>query len=257
MDVGRIEECSGVATAVPVNVVRFQKLIAQTTANRRLGVRCQSVKNHYNGGSYSTHYERESMSSILELLSDQLSGDNLSMISKEIGADEASTVKGIGAALPSLLGSLSKNAETESGAQRILGALDKDHDGSILDDLGGFLGQKKYDEPRGGAGILGHILGGNEGRVQQNVSRASGLSNDSAGALMKMLAPMLMGALGKQKKNEGMGLGDLMGFLGKEKESVQQQGGSFLGRMLDQDGDGDFDMGDMAKMALGKLFGGR
>ena len=47
-----------------------------------------------------------------------------------------------------------------------------------------------------------------------------------------------------------------MGFLGGEKAAVEKSnGGSLIGRMLDQDGDGDFDMSDMAKMAMGKLFG--
>lgn len=197
------------------------------------------------------------MSSLLELLSEQLSGDNLQVIGKQIGADEATTVKALGAALPSLVGALSKNAESEQGAQGILGALDNDHDGSILDNLGDFLGGKKYEQPRSGAGILGHLLGGNQGRVENNVSKASGLSSAGSSALMKMLAPMVMGALGKQKQSSGMGVGDLMGFLGKEKESVEKQSGGLIGRMLDQDGDGDFDMGDMAKLAMGKLFGGR
>ena len=73
---------------------------------------------------------------------------------------------------------------------------------------------------------------------------------------MKMLAPMVMGALGKKKQSEGLGVGDLMGFLGGEQKAVEQAGGgSLIGRMLDQDGDGDFDMGDLAKVAMGKLFG--
>ena len=47
-----------------------------------------------------------------------------------------------------------------------------------------------------------------------------------------------------------------MGFLGGERKSVEQStGGSLIGRMLDQDGDGDFDLSDMAKMAMAKIFG--
>jgi len=195
------------------------------------------------------------MSSLLDMLSEQLDGDNLSMISKQIGADEQTTKSALGAALPSIIGALSKNATSEQGAAGILGALDNDHDGSIFDNLSGFLGDKKYEEPRSGAGILGHLLGSDESRVEQNVSKASGLSSEGTNELMKMLAPMVMGALGKQKTSRGMGVGDLMGFLGKEKESVEKESGGMIGRMLDQDGDGDFDMGDMAKFAMGKLFG--
>ena len=197
------------------------------------------------------------MSSLLEMLAGQLGGDNLSMISKQLGADEQTTKSAMGAALPMLIGALSRNGADEKGAQGIMGALEKDnHDGSILDNLGDFLGNKKYDEPRSGAGILGHILGGKQERVAQGVSKTSGLSSDATGQLMKMLAPMVLGALGKQKKSAGLGVGDLMGFLGGEKKAVEQDGGgSLIGRMLDQDGDGDFDMGDMAKVAMGKLFG--
>lgn len=197
------------------------------------------------------------MSSLLEMLAGQLGGENLSKISQEIGADENTTKSALGAALPMLIGAISRNGADQQGAQGIMGAIEKDnHDGSILDNLGDFLGQKKYDEPRNGAGILGHILGGKQERVQQGVSQASGLSSDATGQLMKMLAPMVLGALGKKQKSEGLGVDDLMGFLGGEKQSVEKSGGgSLIGRMLDQDGDGDFDMGDMAKMAMGKLFG--
>lgn len=197
------------------------------------------------------------MSSLLEMLAGQLGGDNLSMISKEIGADEDTTKSALGAALPMLIGAISRNGSNEQGAQGIMGAIEKDnHDGSILDNLGDFLGQKKYEEPRSGAGILGHILGGKQNHAQQGISQASGLSSGASSQLMKMLAPMVMGALGKQQRSSGGGVGDLMGFLGGEKAAVEKSnGGSLIGRMLDQDGDGDFDMSDMAKMAMGKLFG--
>ncbi len=197
------------------------------------------------------------MSSLIDLLAGHLGGENLSMISKEIGADEATTQNAMGTALPMLIGALSRNGSDEQGAQGILGALEKDnHDGSILDNLGDFLGQKQYEDPRSGAGILGHLLGGKQERVQQGVSQASGLSSDSTGRLLKMLAPMVLGALGKKQKSEGLGVGDLMGVLGGEKQTIEKSsGGSLIGRMLDQDGDGDFDMGDMAKLAMGKLFG--
>ena len=196
------------------------------------------------------------MSSLLELLAGQLGGENLSMISKEIGADENTTKSAMGTALPLLLGALSRNGENEQGAQGILNAIEKDnHDGSVLDNLGDFLGQKQYDQPRSGTGILGHLLGGRQEKVQQGVSQASGLSKDSTAQLLKVLAPMVLGALGKKQKSEGLGIDDLMGVLGGERKQIDQSsGGSLIGQMLDQDGDGDFDLGDIAKVAMGKLF---
>ncbi|MEM9413171.1 MAG: DUF937 domain-containing protein [Planctomycetota bacterium] len=197
------------------------------------------------------------MSSLLEMLAGQLGGDNLSMISKEIGADESTTQSAMGAALPLLIGALSRNGSNEQGAQGLMSALEKDsHDGSIFDNMSDFLGNKQYDEPRSGAGILGHLLGGKQSRVEQGVSAASGLGSDATGKLMKMLAPLVLGAIGKKQQSEGLGLGDLMGFLGGEKDAVEKSdSGSMIGGLLDQDGDGDFDLGDVAKLAMGKLFG--
>ena len=197
------------------------------------------------------------MSSLMEMLAGQLGGDNLSKISQALGSDENTTKSAVGAALPMLIGALSRNGENEEGAQGIMGALERDnHDGSIFENLSGFLDNKEYEQPKSGAGILGHLLGGKQDRVSQGVSQASGLSTDSSSRLMKMLAPMVLGALGKQKKSQGLGVQDLMGLLGGERKAVEQSaGGSLIGRMLDQDGDGDFDLGDMAKMAMGKLFG--
>lgn len=197
------------------------------------------------------------MSSLMDMLAGQLGGANLAKISQALGSDESQTKSAVGAALPMLIGALSRNGENEQGAKGILGALEKDnHDGSLFDNLSGFLDNKEYDQPKSGAGILGHLLGGQQDRVSQGVSQASGLSSGASSQLMKMLAPMVMGALGQQQRSQGLGVGDLMGFLGGERKSVEQStGGSLIGRMLDQDGDGDFDLSDMAKMAMAKIFG--
>lgn len=196
------------------------------------------------------------MSSLLEMLGQALDGNNLSKISEELGADTATTKSAISAALPALIGALSQNGSTQQGAGSILGAIEKDdHDGSVLDNLSEFLGKKQYDAPRGGAGILEHLLGGKQQRVEQNVSKSAGISSEGAGQLMKILAPMVLGAVGKQKKQNGFDASSLSEFLGGEKDSVGKQSGGMIGKLLDQDGDGDFDMSDIAKVAMGKLFG--
>lgn len=75
--------------------------------------------------------------------------------------------------------------------------------------------------------------------------------------LMMILAPVLMGVLGQQRKSKGLSPDGLGEMLRQEKASVQQSadGGSMLGRMFDQDGDGDFDMMDVVKFGMGRFFG--
>lgn len=71
-----------------------------------------------------------------------------------------------------------------------------------------------------------------------------------------MLAPIVLGALGKQKREQGMSVSDLTGYLQRERKVVQEKAPNemnLLGQLFDQDGDGDFDIGDVAKLGMGFL----
>ena len=96
------------------------------------------------------------MSGILDLLNQQLSGQAVQQMSAQIGADPASTQKALSAALPMLVGGLARNAnQSPEGAQALANALDRDHDGSVLDSLGSLL----VGASGGGGGGLGSLLG--------------------------------------------------------------------------------------------------
>ncbi|MCG3159593.1 MAG: hypothetical protein JMDDDDMK_00587 [Acidobacteria bacterium] len=188
------------------------------------------------------------------LLSEALNNDTVSQISQHLGTDEGTTSNAIQAALPMLLGGLANNSASEGGAASLLSALDRNHDGSILDDVGGFLGNYASGP---GAGILGHVFGGNQGAVEQSVSQASGLDMGKVGPLLMMLAPIVMGALGRTQRQEGLGAGDLAGLLGG---ATQQAGAGspllgVLSSVLDKDHDGSA-IDDVAGM-IGGLLGGR
>ncbi|MEM8997322.1 MAG: DUF937 domain-containing protein, partial [Acidobacteriota bacterium] len=144
--------------------------------------------------------------SVLELLSKQLDSNAISTMSRQLGADEQSTAQAVNAALPMLVGALAKNTQQQGGAQALLGALDRDHDGSVLDDVAGFLGGASGGGGGGmGQAILGHILGGRQNGAEQAIGQASGLNASSTNQLLGMLAPLVMGALSKQKQQGGLG----------------------------------------------------
>ncbi len=151
------------------------------------------------------------------LIQDALGGETVNQISQSIGADQSSTSSAIQAALPILLGGLANNSSSEDGAASLLGALDRDHDGSVLNDLAGLIGSQGGDQ---GAGILGHIFGGQQPTVEQGVSQASGLDLSKVGPLLAILAPVVMGALGRVQRDQGMGAGDLAGLLGGATQQV-------------------------------------
>lgn len=192
--------------------------------------------------------------SLLDMLQDQLAGGAAAQIGKQMGTDQAGTQKAIGAALPALMAALAGNAKRPEGAASLAKALDKKHDGSVLDDLPGFLSR---GDTKDGLGILKHALGGRQSAVETEVAKQSGLDPKAISGLLPMLAPIVMGALGRQKKQQGMDVGALTSMLSGEGQRAKEMAPGalgMLGGLLDDEGDG-LDAGDIADAGK-KLLGG-
>lgn len=192
------------------------------------------------------------MASILDLLNDTMGDTGLQEIGKAMGVDSGGARNVVGAALPVLLGAMSKEASKPEGAEALLGALQRDHDGSILDDP-----VQALRNTADGDGILGHLLGGKRSNVEKGLGQATGLDAGSTGKLLSMLAPVVMGAVGKAQRQGNLDAGGLAGMLNNERDQMAKASPDVMGivgSMLDSDGDGDFDMGDVVKRGAG-LFG--
>ncbi|MGK6350050.1 DUF937 domain-containing protein [Parapedobacter sp. DT-150] len=193
------------------------------------------------------------MDNIMNLLNGGLGKDVVEGITKKTGTSAQETQAVVSSALPALLGSLQNNASSSEGAQGILNAITSKHDGSILDNLSGFFDQ---DDTSDGDGILGHVLGDKRGTLENSISSKTGVSASKVSGILAMLAPIVMGYLGKQSRssnvNDGGGLsGMLGGLLGG------QSGGNILGSLggsLDQNGDGKLGIDDVGGL-LGGFFG--
>lgn len=197
------------------------------------------------------------MSSLLNLLHEQLGDRQIGEISRVIDADPESTRSAISAALPVLLAGLARNSSaSDERAESLNRALEKDHDGGLLDDLGPLLGMagallgggggggmpSRDAQPKAfdGAGILEHILGGRREPVEQSVGKASGLDTSQIAKLLPLLAPIVMAALARVKKEQnldGKGLATRLEADRREVESKPGLGG-VIGSLLDADGDG-------------------
>ncbi len=190
------------------------------------------------------------MNDIFDLLNGSLGKEVVDGIARNTDASAEQTQAVVSSALPALLGALQNNASSGNGAHGILNALASKHDGSILDNLSGFLGDNDTTD---GNGILAHVLGNKLGAVEQGISGKTGVSSATVSKILAMLAPIVMGYLGKQSRNsnvsDGGGLSDLLGgMLGG------QSGSNILGGLLDQNGDGKLGVDDVGGL-LGGLFG--
>ena len=230
--------------------------------------------------------------SLVDDLLRQLQGAPTGQIAQQLGTDPNTASNAIAAALPLIIGAMGQNAQQPAGAQSLFNALQRDHAGGGSMDLGsmlgGLLGGGAGSAAAGGAGslgglggllggllggggtapankqldaggILGHIFGNAQTRAESGLGQATGMSSGQAGNLLKILAPIVMAALAKQVSAKHMNADSLGSALGQERAQVQNQGGlggGLLNAVLDQNGDGKLDLGDLLKLG-GSLLGGR
>lgn len=210
--------------------------------------------------------------SLVSDLMAQLQGAPMQQMAQQLGANSQQMQSAVETALPLLLGALGNNAAKPQGAADLFGALQRDHGSTMpqgFGDLGGLLGSmlgggqspagSAGSNPLGdGAAILGHIFGGNRQTAESGLGQATGLGNN-AGQLLAMLAPIVMAFLANRVKAGGMDVSSLGKTLEQERTQVQQQGGlggDLLGSLLDQNGDGKLDVGDLFKLG-GSFLSGR
>ena len=195
------------------------------------------------------------MEELTSQIMDKLSADNISQISQVIGLDTEKTKSALSSAMPLMVSALAKNTSKPDGAESLYNALAKDHDGSILKDMPGFLGNP---QAANGAGILGHIFGNQQSTVTQGLAQTTGINSNQTGQLLEIAAPLLLGALGQQQQDQAFDTSTLAEFLGGQQQIAQQSNPdmmSMLNNLLDRDKDGSA-VNDIMGM-IGKLFGRR
>lgn len=216
------------------------------------------------------------MINLTEQVLGQLGPANIQQIAAQLGVDPAQAEAAIQQAVPMVVGGLAQQASTDAGASAVHAAA-MNHAGldlgsilgSVLGGGGGgggsasgadsILGGLLGGASRGGGidpgAILGGIFGGRQGQATQGLGQASGLGTQNAAQLLAILAPIVMSVLGGMSRSNGIDAGGLGGALAQEHQRVNP-GGGLLGSILDQDGDGQFGVGDLLKLG-GSLLGRR
>ena len=204
--------------------------------------------------------------SLLGGLAQQFGGDTIGQIAGLIGASNEDAGKAVAASLPMLLGSLAGATQQPARTNALFGALSNDHDGSILDMLGPLLSGGYASRALGsdGARVIGHLFGNKQNSVENAVAKSAGLNAGLIQKVLPILAPIVMGYLGRRLTSGGLDAGGLGGLLGGERAQVQKQdpglGGIFdiLAGGDDDDGGGLMDIaGDLLGSSAGKAILGQ
>lgn len=215
------------------------------------------------GVGLSSTYLRKcaQMSSMIESVMGSLEGDNLGalmgMLGDDANAPSEEAAKGaIGTGVGAIIEGLAKNASEPEGAESLFNAVTAKHDGAILDDVGGYL---NHPDSVDGGKILGHVFGSNQAGVESQVANAAGIEPNLVSKLLPMLAPMVMGWLGKKVTSGSLNPAGLGGLLQEEKSAAESAIPDLGGLMESVLGGGDGATGGAGGLLsmLKNLFGGK
>jgi hypothetical protein len=190
------------------------------------------------------------MNALTQIITQQLAGGASRTIAQRLGVSEQTANTAVQVAVPLILAALARNANEPQGAQSLHDAINQDHDGSIFDNLMGYVSNP---QTANGAGILGHVFGSQQPAIQNNLAQATGMDQNSAGGLLETLAPLVMGAVGRTQQQEGLDASGLSNLLNQQQQQAQTNAPgamSILSSMLDQNNDGSA-MDDLQRMAAG------
>ncbi|CEJ70784.1 hypothetical protein ACM40_10625 [Chryseobacterium sp. BLS98] len=195
--------------------------------------------------------------SLIDLLTGNTSNQVAEQAENKFGISKNQIIALLAVAAPLVISYLRNKSQDAKEAEALNNALDKDHDGSILDDAS----QAEARQAEGGS-ILDHVFGSQKSTVENQLSQNTGISIDKIGPVLAMLAPVIMGYIGKEKQQNNVGaggLGDLLGgILGNASNQAQAQQsnplndilGSVLGGGQSQSG------GNPLNDILGSVLGG-
>ena len=138
---------------------------------------------------------------------------NSSMLEKlggTVGADKNQVQKLVNLGMPTLLKAMDRNAQSENGAQSLYNALQKHQEDNVED----WAQNLDKVDTTDGSKILNHIFQDKQERVQTNLAKQTHMESNQVSTLLSQLAPLLMGTLGQQQKQQGVDVSGLSNLLG-------------------------------------------
>jgi hypothetical protein len=196
--------------------------------------------------------------SLIDLLTGNTSNQVAEQAENKFGISKNQIIALLAVAAPLVISYLRNKSQDSNEAEALNNALDKDHDGSILNDTS----QVEARQAEGGS-ILDHVFGGEKQNVENQLSQNTGISIDKIGPVLAMLAPVIMGYIGQQKQQNNVGAGGLGGLLdgilGNASNQAQAQQSNplndILGSVLGNGGQAS-SSGNPLNDILGSVLGG-
>lgn len=187
---------------------------------------------------------------VMDMIQGSLTSENIGAIAGALGMDNDTIAKGLGAAMPAVLGGLLGAAKTPQGRQTLDSALES-ADTDMLGNLGNLLsGDGSSSMISLGSKLLTDFMGdNNSGALGGALASGLGISKESSGSLLGLAAPMVMSMLAGKKKSEGLDTGSLINGLMEQKGLIAKMIPDGIGKQLAGSGILDDIMGDTGAAA--------
>ncbi len=187
---------------------------------------------------------------LVDLVKDQLTSQVLGSLGSLVGTNESQTKAATAAAVPALLGGLSKLAGNAQGAGQIanaLGGLDLGALGNLAGLLGGSNASKVADK---GGSLLGTLFGNSAtSMIVDTLASFLGIKGGMSRMMLSYLAPVVLGTVAKQLTSGGRSVdaSSIQSLFADQSSNIQKAlpAGLSLG-----------DFGSLAKAAAGAVAGG-
>ena len=135
---------------------------------------------------------------LTSLLGTFLGGQSTSGISQATGASKSDVSSILAAAIPSLLGGASQQANNASTADSFTKALQQ-HAAVNTSNVSSFFSNVDTDD---GAKIIKHLFGGTSNSTIKSIASQAGVTQKEASSVLSAAAPYLMSLLGQQTEAE-------------------------------------------------------
>lgn len=172
--------------------------------------------------------------SLMDAVKGYLTPDAVRSASTLVGESESSTRQALSGAVPSILSGLTNMVSSREGINSFGGLLRDGGFGSAVDNVGSLFSGGSTTSTMLGAGqqLLSKVFPGKTGAVTDLLSRSGGVSTSSAGTLLSLAGPLIMGVLGKRAAAQGLDSSGLANVLTNEKSDIAAAAPSGLSQLL-------------------------
>ena len=157
---------------------------------------------------------------IVDTVKSFIGSDVVDKMGSSLGVGQSQARSAVNAAVPALLAGITGVASTPDGARRLDSIVDQQDEG-LLNNLPGAIGGRGESLMNQGSSMLSSLFGGGmTSGLMNGLSKFTGLGGTAITSLLGMLAPVIFGALRKQKDSLGLDAGGLANMLVGQKQNI-------------------------------------